>query len=210
MILKNQYTAGLISRHLLNKQVVIIPTDTVYGLCCLASNQKGIQQIYQLKNREKRKPLQLLVNNCSLYLQKLALTESLHRSLDQIPSGAATYIFENSHSMSHHLSPYFQELQTLGIRSPQTALFRQLFQEVQTPIIATSVNLSGEEPYTEEEIIRHFGQKVPLIILEDHAGGGTPSAAIEIIPPDGIIWRRQSNTIPQKVLSDLKRFQIEF
>ena len=49
--------------HLLNGDVVIFPTDTVFGIGCTADNTQAIEKIYELKGREKTKSLLLNVPN---------------------------------------------------------------------------------------------------------------------------------------------------
>jgi len=38
-------------------KVVIVPTDTVYGLICDGLNEKSKERIYRIKKRELKKPL---------------------------------------------------------------------------------------------------------------------------------------------------------
>jgi len=47
-------------------KLVIIPTDTVYGIAADALNEKAIKKIYELKNREISKPCNILVSNMEM------------------------------------------------------------------------------------------------------------------------------------------------
>lgn len=38
-------------------KVIAVPTDTIYGLACLAQNDKSIERIYEIKGRDMSKPL---------------------------------------------------------------------------------------------------------------------------------------------------------
>ena len=43
--------------------VIAFPTDTVYGVGCLINDQKSIERIYALKERDYNKPLAILVGS---------------------------------------------------------------------------------------------------------------------------------------------------
>ena len=47
-------------------KVIIIPTDTVYGIAADALNEKAVKKIYELKNREMSKPCNILVSNIEM------------------------------------------------------------------------------------------------------------------------------------------------
>ena len=41
--------------------VIAVPTDTIYGLACLACNTKSLERIYEIKSRDQNKPLAICV-----------------------------------------------------------------------------------------------------------------------------------------------------
>ena len=41
--------------------VIAVPTDTIYGLACLACNTKSLERIYEIKSRDQNKPLAVCV-----------------------------------------------------------------------------------------------------------------------------------------------------
>ncbi len=45
--------------------VIIYPTDTVYGLGCGLSNKRGIERIYEIKRRSKKRPLSFVCSDLS-------------------------------------------------------------------------------------------------------------------------------------------------
>lgn len=47
-------------------KLVIIPTDTVYGIASDALNERAVKKIYELKNREMSKPCNILVANIEM------------------------------------------------------------------------------------------------------------------------------------------------
>ena len=41
--------------------VIAVPTDTIYGIACLACNEKSLERIYEIKSRDLNKPLAICV-----------------------------------------------------------------------------------------------------------------------------------------------------
>ena len=48
---------------LVNGGIVAVPTDTVYGLICDATNEKAVKKLYQLKRRDLAKPIGIFVKD---------------------------------------------------------------------------------------------------------------------------------------------------
>ena len=78
MILKpTKENIRLITEKLLNGDVIIFPTDTVFGIGCIATNTKAIEKTYKLKGREKTKSLLLNVANITT-IKKFAKNKKLY------------------------------------------------------------------------------------------------------------------------------------
>ena len=71
---------NFITEKLLNGEVIIFPTDTVFGIGCIATNTKAIEKIYRLKGREKTKSLLLNVANITT-IKKFATVSKLDEKL---------------------------------------------------------------------------------------------------------------------------------
>ena len=56
-------TIQLATRSLQNGEVIVMPTDTVYGLAALAENEAAVQKIFKIKNRPKTMPLIIFVRS---------------------------------------------------------------------------------------------------------------------------------------------------
>lgn len=46
-----------------NGEVVAVPTDTLYGLACLAQNSEAVKKVYDIKGRNGQKPLAICVGD---------------------------------------------------------------------------------------------------------------------------------------------------
>lgn len=56
-------TINLVADFLQNQQVVVLPTDTISGLSCLADSTAAIKKIYRIKKRDQKKPLLILISD---------------------------------------------------------------------------------------------------------------------------------------------------
>lgn len=119
-------------------RIVILPTDTIYGLHCQAMNQDAVEAIYELKAREKRKPLIVLSSSISqLTGLGVVLTPELESLLSSIWPAPLTAILPLRAPI-----PASAGTSALAVRIPSTPWLRRLISRV-GPLASTSVNLSG-------------------------------------------------------------------
>ena len=159
---------------LLNNEVVIFPTDTVYGLCGLLT-EVSIKKLFSLKQR-KDKPIPILFSSLERVMQKL---------LKQIPAwfldfaekfwpGAYTLILQSSQEING-----ISDSGYIGIRQPDHPELLQVIEGVGGFIAATSANISGVGTGTDfEEVKETFSTRVPLIV-EGDISQGNPSAVLK-------------------------------
>ncbi len=158
--------------------VIIYPTDTVYGLGCSLSNKKGIERIYELKKRNKKKPLSFVCSDLKHISQYAKVTDYAYKTMKRLLPGAYTFILEASRLVPKIILP---KRSTTGIRVPDNQICLALIRELGEPIISTSVKTAqGEslgDPYAIKE---NFCRLVDLII-----DGGVimpePSSVISLV-----------------------------
>ena len=143
MILKpTKENIRLITEKLLNGDVIIFPTDTVFGIGCIATNTKAIEKIYKLKGREKTKSLLLNVANITT-IKKFAKVSKLDNLLiKKFMPGALSLILnvKNQTPLSH----YVIKDNKVGIRIPNNQTLLKILKKIKLPLISTSCNLSGK------------------------------------------------------------------
>ncbi|HAE38208.1 MAG TPA: threonylcarbamoyl-AMP synthase [Candidatus Riflebacteria bacterium] len=121
--------------------VVIIPTDTLYGFAVAAHLPAAVARIYEIKNRDARKPLILFLDQIEQLPQSgFNLTSELEQNLQQYWPGALTAIL---HKPDHKdLSAFTFE--KIGVRIPAHAQLQQLLAGYGHKLLTTSANRSGE------------------------------------------------------------------
>ncbi len=122
--------------------VVVIPTDTVYGLTAQASNAQAIARLYQLKVRSENKSIAVLLGDFSQWQEVAAeLPKSAHKLAKRYWPGGMTLIVPKLET----LPPEISHNEKIGIRIPDLEIIRELIR-LTGPLATTSANLSGEPP----------------------------------------------------------------
>lgn len=156
--------------------VVAVPTDTVYGIACDVFNPKAIDQIYEIKGRERTKAIPVLMGEFS---QFETISKSFSPSAKKLASvfwpGALTLVVKKNQNLPENLSVF----PTVGIRIPDHDWLRELLNST-GPLAATSANLSGEKsPTTPEQVMDQLAGRIELIIDGGRCEGGIPSTVVD-------------------------------
>ncbi|MEE9913297.1 MAG: threonylcarbamoyl-AMP synthase [Deltaproteobacteria bacterium] len=166
--------------------VIIYPTDTVYGLGCDLSNKKGIERIYEIKRRNKKRPLSFVCSDLKHISQYALVTDYAYKTMKRCLPGPYTFILEASRLVPKIILP---KRPTTGIRVPDNEICLALIRELGQPIISTSVQTQDGEDLGNPAIINeYFGRIVDLII-----DGGTiipePSSVISLVDDTSEVLR---------------------
>ena len=141
--------------------LVVYPTDTLYGLGGDGTNGDAIKKINQIKGRTA--PLSVLAPDRSTALSWMKLTEDEKILVSKKLGGAATVIVPVFKDIVH--SSITGEYNTLGIRIPYHSFCQQLARKFGGPITTTSVNRTGDPPMIHpNHIYSEFKHEVDLLI----------------------------------------------
>ncbi|MFH1744535.1 MAG: L-threonylcarbamoyladenylate synthase [bacterium] len=143
--------------------VVIVPTDTVYGIACRADFAESVQRIFKIKHRPANQPLALLVSQetrpSDYGVQE---DETLHRLLERWWPGALTVVAPSSLSLIEGLQG---PEKTVGLRAPNHAWLQELLRRLPQALAATSANRSGEpEVFRIGDLDKEMLAQVDLVI----------------------------------------------
>ncbi|XP_066573844.1 threonylcarbamoyl-AMP synthase [Amia ocellicauda] len=141
-------------------RVVAVPTDTVYGLACLAQNPKAIERVYSIKGRNGQKPLAICVGEVEEIYKfcKVTVPDPLLREL--LP-GPVTLVMERSAELNPDLNPFTP---LVGVRIPGHAFMRKLAQQCGGPLALTSANVSSRASTIAVEEFRDLWPSLGLVV----------------------------------------------
>jgi len=142
--------------------VIAYPTDTLFGLGCLASRKKAVDRVLQIKGRDPKKPMSILCSGMEMLCRYTRhLDTPTFRLLKQLLPGPYTVLLPASREVPR----YLQNKQVVGLRIPDHPFCRTLVALLDEPIITTSVALP-EQPVlnTAWEIEEEQGHALDLVV----------------------------------------------
>jgi L-threonylcarbamoyladenylate synthase len=120
--------------------IILYPTDTIWGIGCDATNQEAVQRIYQIKNREDSKSMIILVAEERDVLQYVAAPDIAVFDFIEEQTRPTTIIFEQAIGLPDNL---IAEDGSVAIRIVRDEFCRHLIKRLRKPIVSTSANISG-------------------------------------------------------------------
>ena len=158
--------------------IIIYPTDTVYGLGCDLSNKKGIERIYELKRRNKKKPLSFVCSDLKHISHYAKVTDYAYKTMKRLLPGAYTFILEASRLVPKIILP---KRSTTGIRVPDNQICLALVRESGQPIISTSVKTADGEDLGDPHAIKEYFDRVVDLIIDGGNIIPEPSSVISLV-----------------------------
>lgn len=136
-------------------ELVVLPTDTVYGLAGLADNQAVLHKIYEIKKRPKQKAMSVVVFTPSHAKYLAHISPLAQKLMDKFWPGALTIVL-----------PARTDVPTLAIRCPAIDWADEfLHLGFEGPLVLPSANISGQPaPISAKEISANIADKIPLIL----------------------------------------------
>jgi tRNA threonylcarbamoyl adenosine modification protein (Sua5/YciO/YrdC/YwlC family) len=154
--------------------VIAYPTDTTYGIGCSIMNKKGIERIYSLKQREKKKPFSFICSDLSDIARYAKVSNYQYKILKRLLPGPYTFVLPASSTVPDLL---VTKQKTVGIRIPDNMICLAIVRRLGHPIITTSANRSGEEPIGDPVSVElELGRLLDLVV-----DGGILSATVSSV-----------------------------
>jgi tRNA threonylcarbamoyl adenosine modification protein (Sua5/YciO/YrdC/YwlC family) len=157
------------------RELVVLPTDTVYGLACDAFSHEGVQKLLDAKGRDRQSPPPVLIGDTSALAGLAYEVPSLALKLaDTYWPGALTMILKSQPSLTWDLG---ETKGTVALRMPDHKIALALLQET-GPLAVSSANLTGEAAaITCQQAEAYLGAKVSVYL----DGGSSPKAEASTI-----------------------------
>jgi len=173
--------------------VIAYPTDTLFGLGCLASRKKGFERILTIKGGDRKRPMSILCSDLEMLCRYTRhLDTPTFRVLRQIFPGPYTAVLPASREVPRHL----QNKQTVGLRVPDHAFCIAITKLLGEPIITTSCHRAGEPPMqTAWEINDEIGHVLDMVI-DCGVPEGTASTMLDFTTEPTLVIREGAGQWP--------------
>lgn len=160
-------------------ELVILPTDTVYGVAVDVRNDAAVRAIYTAKRRAADFPLQLLFGRDPGLLERYAVAnEPARRLVDALGPGAWTIIVPAREGWD---SPALSGGRTVGFRMVPVEVTLDVLDRLGGPVAASSANVSGGgSPTTCADAVAHLGDSCAVAIDAGPTAQGLDSTVIDV------------------------------
>ena len=168
-----------------NGEVIVYPTDTLYGFGVDATNSDAIHRLNRLKGRIQ--PLSIILESVEHMHDFAEFQDEIKTEVNNLFPGAYTVLLP---AESNELSPFVQNgSPNIGIRIPDHFFPVKLVKMLEKPIITTSINRHGNDPLNDVTQVEIDFPNVDIFEDSSH----TPSKGSTIV---------DFSTSPPKVIRD--------
>jgi L-threonylcarbamoyladenylate synthase len=166
-------------------KVIVFPTDTVYGVGALYNDLEGIKKIYDLKHRDKTKPLACLAAYTEDILPLVNINNNRSEELMNYWPGALTLIFEKKNKKLID-----ENLSTIAFRIPNSKVALKVLSHFGIMAV-TSMNISGSKPLNDlKSIEENFSETIDYLVIDDEELSEVSSTIIDISTEDIKVLRK--------------------
>lgn len=157
--------------------VIIFPTDTLYGIGCDPYNYTSVKKIYELKSREERKQLPVLVFSKNVATMIADFDQISNVLAKKFWPGPLTLILNIK---DENLKKSLNLDKKIAIRVPDNKCTLELLKKCNF-LVGTSANISGQEPFTDPSKCYKSIQGFDLFLDGGKITGGVASTIVEVI-----------------------------
>ena len=144
------------SESLLNGEIIIYPTDTLYGFGVNAKDHYAINKLNKLKKRIQ--PYSIIVNSIKMLRKYVLISTEDELKINKFFPGPYTMIFNKNKNC---LSPLITlNLNTIAVRIPKHNFALKIVSSIDSPIVTTSVNIHNDDPLFDILTIKFVGVHV--------------------------------------------------
>lgn len=161
---------------------VVFPTDTLYALGVDATSKEAVKRLFQIKNRPASRPVPIFVKDIAMAKRYAYVDYGKDKILEKLWPGAVTVVLYKKTLLPDLLTAGGN---TVGVRVPDHEIPRLLVKALNSPITATSANISDKAPSGKiAEIMRQFRERdiQPDLVLDmgDLPQGRVASTVIDL------------------------------
>jgi L-threonylcarbamoyladenylate synthase len=164
---------------------VVYPTETVYGLGADATDADAVGRVFELKGRDRSKPLSLGVASVDAALRHTRPTDRARRFMRAFLPGPVTVVVDRDPSLPDALTAGRDRV---GVRVPDDEVAASLFDRAGVPVTATSANRSGTPSVTAPNDLTPDFREAVAAVVDAGPAPGTESTVVD--PERNVVHRR--------------------
>ncbi|MBK8212263.1 MAG: threonylcarbamoyl-AMP synthase [Myxococcales bacterium] len=174
-------------------EVIAYPTDTVYGLGCDLMNKKAIDRLYAIKGMDREHNLAFVCSDLSDIARYAIVENHQYRVLKHLLPGPYCFILEATREVPKLVQ---MKKKTVGIRVPNNAIIQAIAKELGRPVISTTAQRAGEDPFVDANEIDDAFKGLGLVI-DGGAGGLVPTSVVDLTTNPPTVVRAGAGDVAQ-------------
>lgn len=165
--------------------VLIMPTDTAYGITCDVNNEAAVERVFEIKGRESDKSFTIHIGELNMIIEWVEkLSDSARKLVNEFWPGDLNLVFE-TYRWVEYITRRVGDKNTVAIRMPNHNVPLELSKHLGNAIIGTSANFSGgPTAYKFEELDTEFIKLTDGVI--EGKCGERPASSVVGLTNDGI------------------------
>ncbi|WP_254864399.1 L-threonylcarbamoyladenylate synthase [Halovivax gelatinilyticus] len=158
-------------------QLVVYPTETVYGLAADATDPAAIERVYDVKGRDRENPISMAVPSVPTALSHVRATDRERRFMATFLPGPVTVLCPRREHVPDVLTAGRDRV---GVRIPDHRIALRLCELADRPITATSANESGEPSALRLADVDEPVREASAVLLDGGETGGIESTVVDV------------------------------
>jgi tRNA threonylcarbamoyl adenosine modification protein (Sua5/YciO/YrdC/YwlC family) len=169
--------------------IVAVPTDSCYALVCHLDDKAAVERLRRIRGIDEKHHLTLLCRDLSEIGVYARVDNRQFRLLKTATPGPFTFILEATKCVPRRLS--HPSRKTIGLRVPEDAIVHALLEELQQPLLGTTLIMPGETDALNDAdtICERLGKQLELII-DGGACSLEPTTVIDLTGPEAELVRQ--------------------
>lgn len=154
-----------------NGGIVLLPTDTVFGICCRIDKQESLEKLFTIKKRDPKQAVPILVSSTDMVKEyALPFDEKVENLMETYWPGGLTIVLPCEKEKV--LSLVRGDGDSVGFRIPDMPSVYEIIERVGVPIVGTSANFHGNPSVTKyQDLDPNLVALVDFVLPEDSLGG---------------------------------------
>ena len=183
----NNKTLSKAINYLVKKELVGVPTETVYGLAGNAYSSKAIKKIYLLKKRPFKNPLIVHYYSLNQLKKDIELNDSFLKLYKKFSPGPITFVLKKKkNSLLSNLAT--AKLKTVAVRFPKNKVLKKILKSLNFPLAIPSANKSSHiSPVSAEDVAQEFNDSIKIILDDGPCKIGLESTVVDLISKPKIL-----------------------
>ncbi|MFO0727235.1 MAG: L-threonylcarbamoyladenylate synthase [Myxococcota bacterium] len=184
------------AEHLRNEEVVVYPTDTIYGLAVDIESRRGIEKLYALRKLDPKKPLSVVCASLSEASTYASINNECFRFMRRVLPGPFTFVLKATPRVPKTGD---HKRRSVGIRIPESEIARALITSLGRPVLSTSAILDEGSPSSASDpvlLAEHYGDFVAMV-LDGGILEGTPSSVVDWTGDEPVVLREGAGDVSE-------------